>query len=334
MPNTKLTDKYTWEEIFEKYLAASSALIKNPKKYKKWFMSKKSLGVLGDPVLYATCYHIYLRLKHLMDAVIVIVGLEGLGKTTLGAIINSLVDPSFQINRMAFSPLEFIQQLRTGQPGQGLQIDEGALALFSRESMMEGNRNLVKTMMIVRKKSLLVTICIPDFKLIDSFVRNHRALYLFQVPMRGRYKAVFGKGLKWVAQQIKTQELSSIRIHPKYFWHGNFANNLGLVDSAAYEAKKDKHIKDFLNDLEEGIQRSAEFQKQMLYTIPQTAKTLGITKQLTWDMVKAGKIKASRIGRKWMIPESELSRLMKPINENNANELEEIPTQMELIVTK
>lgn len=43
-----------------------------------------------------------------------------------------------------------------------------------------------------------------------------------------------------------------------------------------------------------------------LYTLPQVAKIIGVTDRTAWNYVKAGKIKAVKIGGKWKISEDNL----------------------------
>jgi len=47
-------------------------------------------------------------------------------------------------------------------------------------------------------------------------------------------------------------------------------------------------------------------------SITQVAKRMGITRQAVWSAMKRGLIRAERIGHAWVIPDSEVDRLMQP----------------------
>lgn len=45
-----------------------------------------------------------------------------------------------------------------------------------------------------------------------------------------------------------------------------------------------------------------------LYTKKEVAEILGITERTVWNYIKAGKIKASKIGGKWKVTEENLKK--------------------------
>ena len=47
-------------------------------------------------------------------------------------------------------------------------------------------------------------------------------------------------------------------------------------------------------------------------SITQVAKRMGVTRQAVWSAMKRGIIRAERIGHAWVIPDSEVDRLMQP----------------------
>ena len=47
-------------------------------------------------------------------------------------------------------------------------------------------------------------------------------------------------------------------------------------------------------------------------SITQVAKRMGVTRQAVWSAMKRGLIRAERIGHAWVIPDSEVDRLMQP----------------------
>jgi excisionase family DNA binding protein len=47
-----------------------------------------------------------------------------------------------------------------------------------------------------------------------------------------------------------------------------------------------------------------------LYTITEVAKTLRLTNRTVWNYVKAGKLKAKKVGGKWIISEEDLKKFI------------------------
>lgn len=46
------------------------------------------------------------------------------------------------------------------------------------------------------------------------------------------------------------------------------------------------------------------------YKISKVAEALGISRKTLWQWVREGKVRAVRVGKLWVIPESEVKRLM------------------------
>ena len=48
-----------------------------------------------------------------------------------------------------------------------------------------------------------------------------------------------------------------------------------------------------------------------LHEVPETGRTLRVSNSTVWRLVKDGRIRAVRIGKRVLIPESEINRLMQ-----------------------
>lgn len=49
-------------------------------------------------------------------------------------------------------------------------------------------------------------------------------------------------------------------------------------------------------------------------TVPQAAELLNYTRQYTWSLIKAGKLKAKKVGKIYILTEAEVNRIKKLIN--------------------
>lgn len=52
--------------------------------------------------------------------------------------------------------------------------------------------------------------------------------------------------------------------------------------------------------------RSAGRPVKLVYTVDEVADLLGLSRGLTYDLVRAGTIPAERVGRRWIIPRARL----------------------------
>ena len=52
--------------------------------------------------------------------------------------------------------------------------------------------------------------------------------------------------------------------------------------------------------------RSAGRPVKLVYTVDEVAELLGLSRGLTYDLVRAGTIPAERVGRRWIIPRARL----------------------------
>jgi excisionase family DNA binding protein len=52
--------------------------------------------------------------------------------------------------------------------------------------------------------------------------------------------------------------------------------------------------------------RSAGRPMKLVYTVDEVAELLGLSRGLTYDLIRAGTIPAERLGRRWIIPRARL----------------------------
>ena len=187
-----------------------------------------------------------------------------------------------------------------------MQIDEGALALFSRESMTLSGRNMVKIFMTIRRKSLFTTVCIPSYRDLDKYIREHRVHLLINVTGRGKYTAYFGDAINKINQDIpKVKKINAVTVPSEYFFQGYFNKQYpDSVPEDEYNKKKDKHIDEFLKVMEKESEREEKLPPKM-YDTTTVAKRLNRTSKQIWERIQKGDLKAKRIGKKYYIPETE-----------------------------
>ena len=215
------------------------------KKFREWMLSKESI-TKGDHFfdynLWYRCFLISENLQNDYDHVTLICGLEGLGKSTIAIKMCAIISPSLHTSQVCFNPDKFIQAMIDAQKGESVIIDEGALFLFSRESVSKGNRDIVKLLSIVRQKNIHLAICIPDFWSVDNYVRRHRASTLIDVKSRGTYEGLNRSGMQIANDHAgKKKAITTIKNVKKYAWKGHWTKpfiTINDLDEVSYRALK------------------------------------------------------------------------------------------------
>ena len=117
------------------------------------------------------------------DAVIIVVGREGKGKSTLAYRLGRVFDPDrFTSDSMYFTGRDFALAATKAPPGSVLVLDEAVDGGFSRDAMSKKNRDLVKFLIVCRQRNLIGVICFPNIKWLDSYIKDHRMDWLITLP--------------------------------------------------------------------------------------------------------------------------------------------------------
>lgn len=109
------------------------------------------------------------------DAVILVTGPEGTGKSTAAEHIARSVDPTFSIERVNTSAEDYLKDLSQADPGQAILFDESAEGLHNRNSMRKASKFLNEVLMEARVFNLVQLLCFPRFGSVDLYTRTFRA---------------------------------------------------------------------------------------------------------------------------------------------------------------
>ena len=301
----KLSNTMSWQEITDH--VAKKIKQDNPN-FKKWMAEREILGYECDPFLWGRAYKIWKDLHKMeMDHVSVISGDEGGGKSWLGARLCAMVSPhTFRLRHICFKPEAVLENIKDCKPGDSIQLDEGALFLFSRDGMTSYNKIIVKLLTIVRAFGLHLCICVPNFFVMDTYVRDHRCKTLIQVTKRGKYVAFVGRGIKFISRKGRqNKQVMGHEVKPGLYWPGYWNKAFPEINDITEQTYKD-HKLDNINSFIEDIEDIAKTDKQFI-SIPEAARMLGIGKETIRQALIKGQIEGRQIGRKWVINRSKLS---------------------------
>lgn len=297
-----MNDDITWEERTKNIMISSKNYTDS---FKEWLLSKEHLGGnYFDSMLYRRCNHIQHKINNNdRDHFIVVSGKEGLGKSTLALQIASFLDPSFNLSRVCFKMYDFVNALRTAKTGQTFILDEGNMFLFSRESMGEGNRLMLKLFALLRQKNLCIIICVPNFWTLDSYVRDHRVDTLMWVHTKAKYNCYTGKAIKIISKEgHKFKRISGIRVPVNTFWSGYFNKGiptLNDINHESYKEHKGEHFDEFLEDIVTIVE---EREKKNTYISLREAKQIvPLHRDTIIKLIKDKKIEGKQVGGKWFV---------------------------------
>lgn len=291
---------------------ASASLNKNEiVRFKEWLLSKEKVGHFFDPTMKRWLWEVDTRIKKDYDHFMTICGMEGDGKTTLGTQICAHMDDDFCLDKVCFSKEEFVDAIKKYHSNFAVMLDEGGQMLFSREAMREGNIFLNKLFMIMRKRRIFCCICLPNFHVLDSYIRLHRVKTLIQIRQRGKYTGIIEDGIKKVVKEgQKDKRVLGIKLPTSCFWRGDFNKDFPpCINQEEYEEKKDRHIQDFLDNVEE----SSLFQnkERIWYPASKVAVEMGINKGTMLKWCVEGKKNIKKIGGMYYIHKNEYMDMKK-----------------------
>lgn len=116
------------------------------------------------------------------DAVVIIDGAEGSGKSSLAFQLCHYLEPGWNPKeRVIIDYEDWLQFYEAGQRGCTYLLDEGGDLAFSRDAMSGQNKHVVRILQMARILNNLMIICCPSIHWLDKYLREHRALVYIKV---------------------------------------------------------------------------------------------------------------------------------------------------------
>jgi len=135
------------------------------------------------------------------DGVILVDGLERVGKSTLGiTCAYYLADGNFTVNNICANNDDVIKKIESFPDKSILLVDEGSLVFNSRDSMKKEQKKLIKILNVVGQKNMIFIIILPSFFDLNKQIALRRSKFLLHCYTdntlhRGRF-AYFGEDAK------------------------------------------------------------------------------------------------------------------------------------------
>jgi len=120
------------------------------------------------------------RIKSKRNIVIVIHGPTGSGKSYLALRMAEVLDPTFNIERVVFTPEDFFRQVKHLPQGAFIVFDEAGVTLDARRFMEMINVVTNYVLESFRYRLINVIFTVPSIKMIDINVRRLMHVLIFQ----------------------------------------------------------------------------------------------------------------------------------------------------------
>ena len=162
------------------------------------------------------------------DAAVLIDGIEGSGKSTLGlTCAYYLSDGKFELKDICTGSNDAIAKLDQVKEGGVLLIDEGSLLFSSTDSMRREQKQLIMILNVIRQKRIALIIVSPSFFRLNRYIAVDRTRFLIHVYTkedlkRGRF-TYFGQKKKNKLYELGKRNFNSYA-KPRANWNGTFAD--------------------------------------------------------------------------------------------------------------
>lgn len=153
----------------------------------------------GMTISYDTWFHkmittfiVPLVQKKDFDWMFLITGMERSGKSTLAQQLALLCDPTFNINKIAFTGQQFTDCVLKAKRNDAIVFDEAYEDLDSRNTLSEVTKSITHMLSRIGNKNLFIFILLPDFFSLTRNIACWRSKTLLRVTLydgmkRGRY---------------------------------------------------------------------------------------------------------------------------------------------------
>lgn len=192
-----------------------------------------------DGYLYDNLKAIAESLRRDWDCVCVMTGREGAGKSVLMQQCAYVVDPTFTVDRIAFTPQQFMDLVKNAEKYQAIIYDEAYFGLSAEGAMTATNRVLKSMLTEVRQKNLFLGIVLPWIFDLSKYVVLNRASFLIHAEVgenltRGTFRFYdYNRMHTLYLLNVKTRQMNK----PAPNFRGRFVNTY-VVDEPAYRQKK------------------------------------------------------------------------------------------------
>jgi len=186
-----------------------------------------------------------------------ITGDTGSGKSYTALKIGELLDPDFNANNVAFSPLELIKLIKTAKPGDVVVMDEAGLQFGARNFMSRSNRVLSGIFQAFRFKQIILIWTLPDLSMIDITARRLLHTYIETLGVDYKHEQTV---VKWFDVKIDRWTGEYKHVYPRIMTD----NGVVVVKTVRFGKPSDELIGDYEHKKAVAFEHILEESEQIL----------------------------------------------------------------------
>ncbi len=135
-----------------------------------------------DSFLLQRLDNIHKVIKRNFDFVLLVDGVEGSGKSTLGLTCAwYLSKGKFGINNICEGSQDAVDKLEKLPDKSVMLIDEGSLLFSSKDAMRKEQKKLISIIQVIRQKNMILIIVAPSFFDLNKYISVDRSRFLLHV---------------------------------------------------------------------------------------------------------------------------------------------------------
>jgi len=235
------------------------------------------------------------------DALFIVFGKEGTGKSTFASQGARYLDPEFGLDKVAFLPEQFEKVIEKAKPGSSILWDEAITGINAANWASSVSKSVISKLTQIRKKRLKIFICFPYLHMINKYLvsRCVASMYVYSKGFKDRgYVRVYNQSQVEFLYSLMKEKYSYVpfkaikKTHHSFFCR--FSNKMCLpIDE--YEDAKDKARQSEVQNLEKDKWKDATIQllrwANVEMNIPQKkiAKATGWTQQYLSHLININK---------------------------------------------
>jgi len=254
---------------------------------------KSKEGYYIDGYLKSNLDILRVHIKNDWDYILLVDGREGSGKSVLAQMTGKYLDPSLDIDRVVFTPEEFVDAVKVAKKYQCVIYDEAYAGLSSRGTMTELNKTIVRMLTEIRQKNLFIIIVMPCFFDLDKYVALWRSCALLHVRVENMNRGFFSfytYNKKKSLYVTGKQYYNYARPAPNFY--GSFTNQY-VVSEVLYRKKKKESVDKITLQNESTTNKSKQRDKTILllkeelaWTDEAIADKIGMSRRRVSEIIK------------------------------------------------
>lgn len=229
------------------------------------------------------------------DALFILFGREGVGKSTLASQLALYLDHNFDVENIVFTPDQFTKAIDNSKEGQAIVWDEAITGANINQHASEISISIISKLTQIRKKKLKLILCFPYLYMLNKYFvsRSIASIYIYAKSFDKRGYAFFYSSnqtehlYNYMKEKFRYHYKGAINVCNKSFYF--MFDKTFCADVEAYENKKDKALVGIEQNTKKDLWRDrCRLVCDLLYTDygvkkKTMAKMFGITEQALYS---------------------------------------------------